>query len=314
MKFEYDPRLIELAVFHRIRVEPVLEPAVHAVLDPLYLLPAGTARDTKFHQAHAEMFQQLGLNRFVEDLLAEQRIVAGKVDRCLVRQAARARQESIELYQRDDDPCTARTVLVQLTPEHLADPEDCRDEMRRELQHVADMLDESFQYRAADLVGQSPQDNLVRDRYHVIWNIYVESRLASTGRISGGRKTALKSGFLRSFGGRFDPPVAAFEALWSLEKLDHPALLAMAQDPRGLPGWEQGRGSGDNLQESLGSPCTLCGFSTFDWFDLRSDAGRRLVRILLERREGWNAESGVCRQCAEACLARHSDAVSLCGA
>lgn len=312
MKFEYDSRLIELAVFHRIRVEPQLEPAVHAVLDPLYLLPAGAARDAKFHQAHAEMFQQLGLNRFIEDLLAEQPIVARRVDRCLVRQAARAKQESIELYQRDDDPAATRTVLVQLTPEHLADPACCRDEMRRELQHVADMLDESFQYRAADLAGQSPQDNLVRDRYHVMWNIYVERRLTSSGRIAGGKKTALKSGFLRSFGGRFDPPIAAFEALWSLDKLDHPTLMAMAQDPRRLPGWEAASGGGD-LRETLGSPCTLCGFSTFDWFNLQSEAGRRLVRILLERREGWDAQSGVCRQCAEACLARHGSGSALCG-
>ncbi|MCC7292138.1 MAG: hypothetical protein IT449_08785 [Phycisphaerales bacterium] len=313
MKFEYDPRLIELAVFHRVRVEPQLEPAVHAVLDPLYLLPAGTARDARFHQAYAEMFQQLGLNRFVEDLLAEQPIVAGKADRCLVRQAARARQESIELYQRDDDPSATRTVLVQLTPEHLADPDPCRDEMRRELQHVADMMDPAFQYRAADLAGQSPQDNLVRDRYHVMWNVYVESRLTSAGHIAGGRKTALRNGFLRSFGGRFNPPVAAFEALWAPAKLDHSALMAMAQDPRRLPGWEESNAGGGDLRETLGSPCTLCGFSTFDWFDLQSEAGRRLVRILVERRDGWDTASGVCRQCAEACLARHASGSALCG-
>lgn len=218
MKIVYEPRLIEQAVFHRVRQEPELEPAIHAVLDPLYLLPPGDERDARFDAAYIEFFRQLELDAVIPTWLNERPDIVDHVRSTWVREAPARKVEGADLLvKKHPDGAVERTLLIQITALNLARPSAVEDHFRRELLHVADMLDNDFGYDPADLAGWSPEDFLRRDRYHVLWAMSVESRLDPEGRSNGGRLAALRKAYHRVFG-----PAGEAGGLTFDDRLRHP--------------------------------------------------------------------------------------------
>jgi hypothetical protein len=71
--------------------------------------------------------------------------------------------------------------------------------LRHELMHVADMLDPAFGYeRSLPTSDDGPSaDNIVRDRYRVLWDVTIDGRLARAG---------LAHPDARAAPGRADPP------------------------------------------------------------------------------------------------------------
>ncbi len=99
--------------------------------------------------------------------------------------------------------------------------------MRRELLHVADMLDERFGYVREGFTGDASRQNLQRDRYHVLWNVYVEGRLGRKRLGAESEKERCRRAFDRAFGVEQENS-KAFDRVFHAESLTHRQLMNWA--------------------------------------------------------------------------------------
>ena len=232
---QYEQSLVETAVFLAVRRDERLECELHQAVDPLYEIRDEELRQREFVPLFREFFTKLGLDRFVAELLAERPLVGELVDRCVVREAARKRAQSAELLVQGDtgdDGHMRRTLVIQLCPQSFLESERFLPLMRRELLHVADMLDTGFGYVCETFCGEPSRQNLQRDRYRVLWDIYVAGRLA---RERPGVKTE-KEGLARAFGRVFANGTAGnndrvFSRLFDAPSLTHRNFMEWAREP-----------------------------------------------------------------------------------
>ena len=203
LAIEYEQSLIETAVFLAVRSDERLECELHTAVDRLYEIPDEESRQREFVPVFRDFFTRLGLDRLVVKLLAERPLISDLVDRCVVREAARSKAQSAELLVQDSASETdrvSRTLVIQLCPQSFIEFERIVPLMRRELMHVADMLDEPFDYKRECFSGDPSQQNLQRDRYRVLWDIYVAGRLEREKLGVDGEKHRLERAFGRVFG------------------------------------------------------------------------------------------------------------------
>ena len=294
MHIEYEPGLVEKAVRLAVRGDRTLEAALHREADPLYRLEDAEARDRAFEGLFREWFCKLNLDTTLSDLLTERPLIESRCTCGIVREAGRRSDEGVELFVRSPgDGPAVRTLLVQLRPEGLVSPDRVAALLRRELLHVSDMLDDAFGYRAENLTSLGQREQLVRDRYRVLWDLYVESRLDHEDRGDEGMVRRLRAMFERVFTRQGVPPhPSSFDTAWAIRHATHGDLLHLARHPEVLSGPES-----DERCRSTG--CPLCGCPTFDWFDFSTDAGRRQAESIGQQRPDWNPSGGACRQCVE---------------
>lgn len=238
MRIEYDPALVEYAVFHAARNDRRLEAEVHTVIDPLYDLDDSRDREKRFQDAYSAFFRRLRLDAVLVELLAEHPLIQQFVGRCVIGEVQGPKQQGAELFVKGDGcsvPDSARTLIIQVCAQSLLNPESLIPPMRRELLHVADMLDEDFGYDPKSLAGRTPQHNLIRDRYRVLWDLYVEGRLSREGHGDESIKRGLSRQFEKAFGSHLPclyPP--ALERVFHAAVLTHDQLLNWSQAPQAL--------------------------------------------------------------------------------
>lgn len=225
---EYEQSLIETAVFLAVRKDMKLECAFHLTIDPLYEIPDEELRQREFTPVFRDYFTKLKLDQVMGGLITERPLISQHVDRCIVREAARAKDESAELFVResDDGENTHRTLVVQVCPQSLIEPERIDLQMRRELLHVSDMLDEKFGYEPEAFDGPLSMQNLQRDRYRVLWDTYVEGRLHRRGFGTQKDKLHMQRAFDRVFTNddiRFD--AVTFCNIFDATNLQHNSLM-----------------------------------------------------------------------------------------
>ena len=100
-----------------------------------------------------------------------------------------------------------------------------------EFMHAKDMVDPEFDYEDAFIPGNPSVKNLITARFRLLWNMYVDSRLARMGVVSVQPKEARYREFDNFY--RKVPEKqrkGIFEGLWKTEKLTHEELLSMATD------------------------------------------------------------------------------------
>lgn len=238
---EYEQSLVETTIFLAVRNDERLECNLHQVVDRLYEIPDEELRQREFAPVFREFFTKLGFDRLIAGLLAERPLVGELVDRCVVREAPRKKAQSAELLvqeKRGGDDRVGRTLVIQVCPQSFLDTGRFITLLRRELLHVADMLDERFGYVREAFSGNPSQQNLQRDRYRVLWDTYVAGRLErenfgitvekerldrSFGRVFANTDAVTCSG---AFAGIFDAPSLTHHNFmdWSSE----PSLLVDA--------------------------------------------------------------------------------------
>lgn len=233
---EYEQALVESAVFLAARRDGLLECELHLAIDPLYEIPDDELRHREFVPVFRNFFTKLKLNRLVDELIAERPIIGRRVDRCVVREAARAKDESAELFVRcDGEQIARRNMVVQVCPQSFIESARFVLCMRRDLLHIADMLDDAFGYERAEFSGPLAQQNLQRDRYRVLWDTYVEGRLYREGRTSDAELGPLERSFDRVFTGA-SPILGSrgFSHVFRAPALTHSDLMGWAVVPAGL--------------------------------------------------------------------------------
>ncbi len=235
LTIEYEQSLVETAVFLAVRSDQRLECELHQTVDRLYEIPDEELRQREFVPVFRDFFTKLGFDRLIAGLLAERPQISELVDRCVVREAARRKAESAELLVQSDQDgheFGGKTLVFQLCPQSFIETDRLVPLMRRELLHVADMLDERFGYLRETFSGEPSRQNLQRDRYRVLWDIYVEGRLERERSGVNGEKERLE----RAFGRVFANDIAGtdggvFARVLDAPLLTHRNLMDWAREP-----------------------------------------------------------------------------------
>lgn len=235
LNIEYEQSLVETAVFLSVREDERLECELHGAVDQLYEIQDEELRQREFVPVFREFFTKLGLDRLIAELLAERRLVTALVNRCVVRDAPRKKAQSAELLVQVSNRGkhrVRRTLVIQICPQSFLDTGRFIVLMRRELRHVADMLDERFGYVREVFSGVPSQQNLQRDRYRVLWDIYVEGRLERERFGVKGEKERLKRAFARVFATiAVETGGSVFDRIFEAPSLTHRDFMDWAHDP-----------------------------------------------------------------------------------
>ncbi len=291
---QYEPRLVEEAVLRALRGRAEEAP-FRRQRDDLYAIPDAETREAGFRAFHAAWFERLGLGEGVARALNEQPSVPAAITRCLVTSAVSTRDEMAELFVASGNGAggAVRTVVIRIRPETLAAPEGLTALLRHEIFHIVDMLDPRFGYQPRGAAAAAPLgDRLLRDRYRVLWDTYIDGRLARLGRAAGEIRGARLDEFTRAFPMLGERTEEAFERFFGAASLTHAELLAFAGDPEGAFG-------GTRAGPHPGERCPLCGFPTHAFEPEPHRLPHEVREGIREGFPGWEPAQGLCRLCAD---------------
>lgn len=232
LPIEYEPPLVEAAVLAALRDRPA-ETAFHGERDPLYAIEDPEVREARFRALHAHWFERLGLGAAVTGALGEQPDVTARVGRCVVVRARGAEEGDLLVAGAAGAGGGAeRTVLLRLRPPSFADPAGLRARLRRELLHVADLLDPEFGYTPEWLATGGPvPPRLVRERYRIAWDVRVDGRLVRRGWAPAATRAERLRQFAATFPMLGERVEGVFGELFDGTTRRHAGLLALALEP-----------------------------------------------------------------------------------
>lgn len=291
-----DPGLVEEAVLLATRSSADLKD-FHAERDVLYQLPQAE-RERPFTELHFGWFQRLGLERPIRLALAELPIIGRSCARGVVSRALTARDEGADLLVNPELPGPGgRTVLIRLRACVMCEPDALLAMLRRELLHVADMVDPEFGYepavKAADYGPAYAQ--LVRERYRVLWDVTVVGRLMRRGVLAREAKADAYSGFVGAFPMLETAADGAFARFFHGDDVTHAEMMSFAAAPRA---------PGGDATLAPGLPCPLCEQPTFSPEPEPERMPPEVIASIVGDFPAWEARRGLCRQCADLYRAR----------
>ncbi len=272
----------------------------------IYEVADAESRDARFHALTLRWFARFGLQTSVEAAVNEHAgftgaLCAGRIVRAITRA-----DEGADLIDPVSHAVAAGPLLVlRLRPESLLDERGLRALLRHELMHVADMLDPAFGYERAlpPSDGGPSADNILRDRYRVVWDVTIDGRLDRAGFARPGIRDARAREFAAAFSMLGERCGSAFGAWWEAERPTHPAMVAFATLstlPEGASRADAGR-------------CPVCRFPTAALDDRATAMAPDVVTAVRDENPGWRVEQGLCAQCVDLYEARYGTASPLVG-
>jgi len=299
---EFDAVLVEETVLLRFRSHPE-ERRFRRERDFLYELADAAEREKRFQDLHSKWFLQLALHRPIVETLQEYPSLTRAARSCRVSRTSGAEQETADLHDLYDPnepgPGPQRAILIRVRPERLLDTTNLVSWLHRELLYLADIVDPEFGYQRVFPLPQAEatRANLVRERYRVLWNTWVDGRLFGRGKLGEAARECTRQEFLATFAMLGLEAENWFERLWESERETHAGLLTLASEPRA------------SLPVPSGSPasagvCPLCRFPSFDWVEESSPVLPDLEKEIRSDFPNWRPDQGLCRQCADLYRAR----------
>lgn len=200
-------------------------------------------------------------------------------------------------------------IEVRLLASRFANPDETKELesfLIHELMHARDMVDPEFDYEDSFIPGNPSVKNLITARFRLLWNIYVDSRLA---RISVD-SIMTKDARFREFDNYYrkipdKQRRGIFEGVWQTEKFTHEDLLSMATDLETLMAkfvdYDESFTEEDREHIHLpGSPCPLCKFPTYNWVDdPESICDEMVIEAIMIDFPDWESKDGACDRCVE---------------
>ena len=296
----YEIRLVEETVVRAASGLPLSDQRLfHRQREAAYTVADRDEQEALFAQVHRSWFAGLGLHRPLDQALAESGALRLRAAACRVAWAGSRKAEGADLFDQNDRD-RPPVILVRLRPESLLEPESLLRFLWHEFQHLADMLDPVFGYRKRLPVSDAgpSYDNILRNRYRVVWDTTIDGRLSRRG-VAGSEVRQVRSrefrATFRMLGDRGD---AVFDGWFDDDHPTHDRLVAFVLDPTSAGGHTEGRFAGR---------CPICRFPTavLDPHPERLTEGAR--RELTADHPRWSLERGLCSQCVDLYLARHRD-------
>jgi len=295
---EFHPRLVEDSVLAAIRTHPERR-AFERERERIYEETPGEEREGEFDRLHGHWFEHLGLARAVTAALDEQREDLPGVGRILAGPAPAVPAEGVELYVNE---AGEKSIIISLTAGRLADAEGKTLEfLRRELLHVADMLDASFAYEPrlpAHPCGPA-HDRRRQERYRALWNCSVDGRLAAAGLVDPASAcSSARRQLRRAFpveGEAFDQ---LFERVFTGPRPTHGDFVGLAT---GAATAAPGESDPNAFRPDR---CPVCGFPTMDFEPAPENIGEETLAWIAADFPGWRPSDGICPQCADLYRAR----------
>ncbi len=236
MKVEYEPRFLDEVVLRAAATRPEGR-LFYRARERLYGIADPEERARGFEALSAVWYERFGLGAPLTAVLAEQPLVTAGVARCAVGRAPQRQDAGAELLVRPSRPGetgpAGRILRFLLTPEMLLDRGGLFAFLRRELLHVADMLDPRFGYEPCLPAGNggAAHERLLRDRYRVLWDVTVDGRLVRTGYLPGLVRGQRWDEFRQTFPALDEEAADLFAALFDHPAPTHAALVALATEP-----------------------------------------------------------------------------------
>jgi len=200
-------------------------------------------------------------------------------------------------------------IEMRVLASRFANPEEVQELgafLIHEFMHARDMMDPEFDYEDAFIPGNPSMKNLITARFRLLWNIFVDSRLARK-KI---RSVLTKEARYREFDNYYrkipeQQRRGIFEGLWETEKLTHEELLSMATDLETLISTyidysEEFTEEDREYIHLQGSPCPLCKFPTYNWVDdPESVCDEMVIEAIQIDFPDWESKDGACDRCVE---------------
>ena len=199
-------------------------------------------------------------------------------------------------------------IEMRVLASRFSNPEEALDLdafLIQEFMHAKDMVDPEFDYEDAFIPGNPSVKNLITSRFRLLWNMYVDSRLARIGVVSVLPKEARFREFDNFYRKVPDKQRRGiFEGIWVTDKFTHEELLSMATDLDTLMSKYVDPGEISEEERDFihlqGSPCPLCKFPTYNWVD---DPESICDEIVIEAIQidfpDWESKDGGCDRCIE---------------
>ncbi|MCF6157918.1 MAG: hypothetical protein E3K32_04955 [wastewater metagenome] len=309
MNLEFDPGLIEEVIFRELKIREergdfTLTEEYHSLTDPIYDNFPLDERSAEFKKIDWNFFKKLGFLDFFKVAFDEFPEFKEKVVGGVVAKAKGTFDEGASLTKGPNEDVTQKRVVLRILSDHFQDLAYLKKLVNHELMHVSDMLCESFAYKDEYLGCNPMEENIIKERYSVFWDIFVDSRLIRKGKdtISDreGRFLEFQSLYKKI---PIEVKAAIFDVLWQDEHLTHDRILELAKDvnkvmkiAEGLPVDEQMQ----NIKKTLlpGAQCPLCQFRTYNWVENIENEAYTIEGIKKDFPD-WNPEDGVCDRCVE---------------
>ncbi len=305
LDIQYDSQLVDDIVYKGLaamekRGEYDLYAEYHEKRDAIYELEP-EMRPKKFRELDNEFFERLGYGGFVSEVFAEFPNIKEVVEEVHVRRATTRQNEGSNVVDE------GKKVIIRLYPELFVEGYEICKVMRHELMHVSDIMDKDFGYRVEDFDPSPMEDRIIRDRYRLFWDIYVDGRLEKMERETLDTRESRKREF-DSFFKKIpdDARGQIFNRLWVADvPLTHDRIVELSRDINkvlALAAVESDQGESEEEMKKIGplpgTTCPLCGFPSFDWVEEVAN-DEDIVKVLKEDFPDWQPHDGVCTRCAE---------------
>jgi len=314
IQLTYAPDLVEEAVLLAERTAPSEEArAFRRERNRIYELPDSEVREARFRSLHLRWFSHFALHRIVEQIVSQREDIADRVAQGRVLRALTRAEEGADLLDAASSALGGDwrpMLVVRLRPATLVEPDALGTFLLHELMHVGDMVDPSFGYqRSLPASDDGPSgDNILRDRYRVLWDVTIDGRLvrarhhgrgATLPPDQPGQPDPIREARWREFAATFsmlgERCRDAFDEWFDRIRPTHQSLVTFALAPSvsGSPN------NGDSGR------CPLCRFpvASLDPLPERlSPATEAAIRI---NHPAWRIEQGLCSQCLDLYEARY---------
>ena len=298
IRLTYDPELVEEAVL--LADANTAGAGVRAFRrdrDRIYDIEDADQREARFRSLHLLWFVRLGLHRIIEQAMSERPEIANRLAEGRVVRAMTRREEGADLIDRGaGESNTGPMLVLRLRPATFVEPDALGNLLRHELLHIRDMLDPAFGYRPTLPPSDDgpSHDNILRDRYRVLWDITIDGRLARAGRLSDHVRAARRLEFTAAFRMLGDRCQEVFDEWFDRVQPSHAALVAFALT----------QGADRTTADNLAGRCPLCRFPVAA-LDPRPDRLSAAARAAIRTEHAtWTIEQGLCSQCLDLFEAR----------
>lgn len=180
---QFDPSFIEEAVFLAARAlkdKPQIAETFHKEREKIYEAKLDPQEyDKAFRILSSKFFERLGFKNLFIEILREFPILNEPAVVVFVKRAWSKKEEESELYFLEN----LKTVFICFLVSRLFDKNFLGVFLRHELMRMSDMLDPIFEYSPHAALGGKTEmeDNLIRERFHLLWDISISARLRRKG-------------------------------------------------------------------------------------------------------------------------------------